>query len=192
MEEIKIKIASKTYNVKVAQTEDERETGLQNVKELPENSGMLFVFEEPQEVSMWMDETLIPLDIVFIDEEMNVINIHQGVPNSKDMMTENNVCYVLEVNINSGISVGDELEFSGSSQVKKAAMHVLDSNGNSQMELEGGERIMSRANTNVLIKFAKKADVTKNDNDYRALGKRILKFLNIQNGLEPEYVESKK
>lgn len=52
MEEIKIKIASKTYNVKVAQTEDERETGLQNVKELPENSGMLFVFEEPQEVSM--------------------------------------------------------------------------------------------------------------------------------------------
>ena len=106
-------------------------------------------------------------------------------------MTANDVSYVLEVNQNSGISIGDDMEFSNGSKLKKSAMHVLDSEGNSQMELKGGERIFSRKNTKTLIKFAKKADVTKNDNDYRALGKRVLKFLTIQDETPSEYVESK-
>jgi hypothetical protein len=45
------------------------------------------------------------------------------------------------------------------------------------MELEGGERIFSRKNTKVLIKYAKKAYKTKEDKDYKALGKRLFKFL---------------
>ena len=55
-----------------------------------------------------------------------------------------------------------------------------------------GERIFSRANTKTLIKFAKKAASTNNDNDFRALGKRVFKFLATQDSNEPQYVESKK
>lgn len=70
-------------------------------------------------------------------------------------------------------------------------MLVLDPNGETQMELDGGERIFSRANTKVLIKFAKKAFASQNDNDYKALGKRVFKFLQVQSENSPEYVKSK-
>ena len=46
MKECKIEIGNKTYNVKVAQTDQEQSDGLQSVASLPNNEGMLFVFEE--------------------------------------------------------------------------------------------------------------------------------------------------
>ena len=192
MKEIKIKIGSKPYEVKIAQTDEEKEKGLQGVNELPENEGMLFIFDEAEDVSFWMKDTSIPLDIVFIDDELNVISVYQGIPESEEFITEKNVTFVLEVNQNSGINVGDELEFSPDKEVSKDKMLVLDSEGNPQMELEGGERIFSRANTKTLIKFAKKAYSTQSDNDFKALGKRVFKFLDIQDNNEPEYVSINK
>ena len=50
MEETNIKIGSKRYKVKLAETPKDQEDGLQNVSELPENEGMLFIFDKPQEV----------------------------------------------------------------------------------------------------------------------------------------------
>lgn len=191
MKSTEITIGSKKYTVVIAQTDEQREKGLQGVTNLSENEGMLFIFDEPSEVSFWMKDTLIPLDIIFIDEEMTVISVHQGVPNNENLITENNVSYVLEVNPKSGIESGDELEFSSSNEINKNKMHVLDVDGNTQMELEGGERIFSRVNTKILIKFAKKAAVTQNDNDYKALGKRVFKFLQVQTETDPEYVQSK-
>ena len=138
-----------------------------------------------------MKDTKIPLDIIFIDEDLQVISVHQGIPDSEDFITENNVNFVLEVNQNSGIKSGDELEFSPESKVDMNKMQVLDSSGNVQMELNGGERIFSRSNTKTLIKFAKKASATQKDSDYKALGKRIFKFLETQSNNEPEYVEQK-
>lgn len=191
MKEINIKIGSKEYTVKVAKTGDEKEQGLQGVTELPENEGMLFEFDEPDEVSFWMKDTLIPLDIIFIDDDLNVISVNQGNPESEEFITEKNVTFVLEVNQNSGIKPNDELEFSPNSKMNKEKMLVLDSNGNSQMELDGGERIFSRSNTKTLIKFAKKAFSSKNDNDFKTLGKRVFKFLETQDTNKPEYVASK-
>lgn len=188
MKEIKIKIKDKTYSVKIADTDETREEGLQNIKTLPENEGMLFIFEEPQTVSFWMKDTLIPLDIIFINEELQIISVSQGEPETENPHQENDVAYVLEVNQGSNIQPGDELEFSPNTTNK---MQVLNSSGESQMELEGGERIFSRPNTKSLIKFAKKAFATENDNDYRKLGKTVFKFLQIQDSNEPEYVQSK-
>jgi hypothetical protein len=133
-----------------------------------------------------MKDTEIPLDIVFIDEDLKVINTHQGIPNSEEFMTEDNVAFVLEVNINSGIKKGDEIEMQ--SDLKTKQMLVLKNDGTSQMSLDGGERIFSRVNTKTLIKFAKKADSMKRDSDYKALGKRVFKFLDEQDNKEPEYV----
>jgi hypothetical protein len=132
-----------------------------------------------------MKDTLIPLDIVFINEELEVIHVEEGVPNTEDLITKDNTLMVLEVNKNSGILKGDDLIFDKDIDTE---MLVLDENGESQMKLKGGERIFSRPNTKILLKFAKKAYFTKKDNDYKALGKRLFKFLEIQDSNDPEYV----
>ena len=51
MEEIKIKIADKQYKVKLAETEKDHSKGLQGITELPEDEGMLFIFDDPDEIS---------------------------------------------------------------------------------------------------------------------------------------------
>ena len=58
---INIQINDKTYKVKEAKTPEEREKGLQGVKELPSDEGMLFYFDPPEEeCSFWMKDTPIP------------------------------------------------------------------------------------------------------------------------------------
>lgn len=187
----KITIGGQSFKVEIAISEEEKEIGLANRHSLDKDKGMLFVFDEPDEVSFWMKDTKIPLDIIFINDDLTVISVFQGEPDSEDLITESNVAFVLEVNQNSGIKSGDELEFVTDSQINKDKMLVLDPNGETQMELDGGERIFSRANTKVLIKFAKKAFASQNDNDYKALGKRVFKFLQVQSENSPEYVKSK-
>jgi hypothetical protein len=60
------------------------------------------------------------------------------------------------------------------------------------MNLKGGERIVSRRETKILIKKAKKAEASKTDGAYRALGRYIFKVLKRQDSREPEYVDSQK
>ena len=181
-----IHIGDKEYDVKEAHTEEEKRKGLQGVTELPKNEGMLFFFDEPQEVSMWMQNTLIPLDIIFIDEDNEVIKVVQGIPNNETPIVVQDTLYVLEVNVNSGIKEGDELEIEDDGPIMK----VLAQDGTSQMSLFGGERIFSRKNTVVLIRKAKKADKTKSENDLRALGRYMFKCIKGQDERPAEYVKS--
>ena len=190
MKNIEIEIGSKKYNVDIARSEEEKEKGLQDIDNLPDNKGMLFVFDESDEVSMWMKDTKIPLDIVFINEDLEVLSVYKGEPYSEEIISEENVVFVLELNADSGIKKGDELEFTTDEKINKK-MLVLDKDGKSQMELVGGERIFSRPNTKTLIKFAKKAKSTELDRDYRELGKRVFKFLETQDDNGSEYVELK-
>ena len=191
-----IEIGGKQYKVELAETEAEKEEGLQGIKDLPDDQGMLFVYNEPQTVGFWMKDTLIPLDIIFIDEDQEVISIYQGKPEDKTIVEEDNVKYVLEVNQNSGIEEGDELEFEDSeeedeSNSKQPPMQVIAPDGSVQMELQGGERIFSRRSTKILIKKAKKAEASKLDKDYKALGRYIFQELDRQDDRKPEYVQSK-
>lgn len=190
---MKVRVNNKEYDVEVARTEEEKEIGLSNIEYLPDDEGMLFIYDTPQEVGFWMKDTLIPLDIIFINDEEEVISVHQGIPNDETPIIEDDVLYVLEVPAGSGIKTGDEIEFEDEENSKPLnnKMLVLNENGEVQMELEGGERIFSRKNTKVLIKFALKADKTKQDKDYKNLGKKIFKFLDIQESNNPEYVELK-
>ena len=194
MEKKTIKISDKTYNIVIVKSDVEKAKGLQDFEKLPEDEGMLFLLDDDDKdednlVWFWMKDTKIPLDIIFLDEDYEVTSITKGEPLSETPIYGEGD-YVLEVNPDSGINIGDELEFV-ESEDESGKMHILDSKGDTQIVLEGGERIFSIPNTKILIKFAKKADLMKNDNAYKALGKRVFKFLTIQDSNPVEYVEQK-
>ncbi len=188
---VDITIGDKKYKVEIADTSEKQEKGLMGRESLPEDQGMLFIYDEPQDLSYWMKNTLISLDIIFIDDDMEVVSVKQGQPMSEEPITEDDVQYVLEVNSNSGIEEGDQLVIEDSDD-KEYSMHVLFPDGSTQMNLKGGERIVSRRETKILIKKAKKAEASKTDGAYRALGRYIFKVLKRQDSREPEYVDSPK
>lgn len=187
-----IKIGNKEYKVKEAKTEQEKIKGLQNVEKLPKDEGMLFYFDPNEEISMWMKDTKIPLDIVFINDDQEVTKVHHGKPKDITLISSPETAYVLEVNENSGIKVGDELDLEDDSD---PVMKVLAPDGSTQMELWGGERIVSRRETKILIKKAKAAEAVKEtpqfENKCRSLGKYIFKVIKGQDTRPAEYVENK-
>lgn len=98
------------FMVSVADTDYKKMYGLMNLDYLPENFGMLFHFDKTQVVTMWMKNTLIPLDMLFIDDQGNITSIeHDAVPNSLEIISsEKPVQKVIE--INGGLSERLEIE----------------------------------------------------------------------------------
>lgn len=186
---ITITLGNKSFNVLEAKTEEEKRKGLMNITSLPKDAGMIFYWEEPQRVEMWMRDTKIPLDIIFINEDQEVVSVKQGKPDDDTLLSEDNIMYVVELNVNSGVQVGDDLEFDNDDD--GPVMKVLAPDGSTQMELWGGERIVSRRETKILIKKAIKAYKSKEDKDYKTLGKYMFKVLHKQDNRKPEYVTKK-
>lgn len=188
---MKIKIGEKEYSVEIAETEEEKEKGLQDSHYLPEDEGMLFIYENSEDIGFWMKDTFLPLDIIFINDDLEVISIAKGVPESEDVHEEQGVKYVLELNEDSGVKVGDELSFVDDNDNPTSKMLVLDENGDTQLELDGGERIFSRKNTKTLIKLSARAYKSKKDSNYKSLGRKIFQYLKEQDERDVEYVEVK-
>ena len=72
-----------TVTAEVADTEDARQQGLMYREQLAEGEGMLFVWTDEAIRSFWMKDTLIPLDVAFLDRAFTVINISQMDPQSE-------------------------------------------------------------------------------------------------------------
>lgn len=102
--------------VEIADTDETRRTGLMFREEMAADHGMLFVFDETRMVSMWMENTLIPLDMLFIGEDGTIRTIGRNTkPLSRDIVSSKEpVRYVLELNGGAaarlGIEVGDRVE----------------------------------------------------------------------------------
>lgn len=194
MEKTKIKFKNEIYDVLIFENEWEKEQGLQNVTEMENTEGGLFIYDEPQTVSYWMYNTDIPLSVIFFNEDQEVISEHKGIPNDETPIEENNVQYVLEINPRDDIKVGDTFEFvdkENGADLQTNKMYVYGSDGNVQAEIVGGERIFSITNTKTLIRMAKRAYTTKKESDYKRLGKKLFEYLSIQDSNTPEYVERK-
>jgi uncharacterized protein len=76
--EIVTKTGVHVFSVEMATTEEEKTTGLMYRKELAEGKGMLFDFTPEQEVSMWMKNTYIPLDMIFIGADGRILRIAEN------------------------------------------------------------------------------------------------------------------
>jgi uncharacterized membrane protein (UPF0127 family) len=87
------------FKVEIADEPLERNVGLMNRKKLGPREGMLFVFEQPRIINMWMKNTLISLDMVFISDNGTVVKIaERTVPHSLDLITSGEpAAYVLEL-----------------------------------------------------------------------------------------------
>jgi uncharacterized membrane protein (UPF0127 family) len=113
----KIIVGKTPLRVEVAVTLEKQERGLMFRQSMPENEGMLFVYKEPQEMSFWMRNTFIPLDIAFVDADGIILNIHQAKPldDSIHYRSAGAAKYVIETNqgwfSRHGIRPGDKVTF---------------------------------------------------------------------------------
>jgi len=76
--EIATKSGVHVFSVEMATTEEEKQNGLMWRKELPDGKGMLFDFSPEQQISMWMKNTYIPLDMIFIRADGRILRIAEN------------------------------------------------------------------------------------------------------------------
>ena len=88
------------YHVEIAKTSEEQAEGLMHRLELKKNEGMLFLFDNEKKASFWMKNTLIPLDIIFINKNGSINKIYKNtIPKSlKRIISKGKVLAVLEIN----------------------------------------------------------------------------------------------
>ncbi len=113
-----IKINGNAWNVEIAADDTSRTNGLSNRKALYNRGGMLFVFDRMANQSFWMKDMLIPIDMIFFDNNWKIVLIESNLqPNSFPKIFGNKVKsqYILEVNageaVSYGLAVGDQAIF---------------------------------------------------------------------------------
>jgi uncharacterized membrane protein (UPF0127 family) len=114
------------FDVELALTPTEMSTGLMFRNDMDDDKGMLFFFGQEQELSFWMKNTLIPLDIIFIKADGTIHYVHENaIPHDlTSIPSQGLVISVLEINAGLsrklGISVGDK--------IKHALFRVIEQN----------------------------------------------------------------
>lgn len=90
------------FQVEIADTDATRQMWLMYRESLPSQSGMLFVFDTSYPHGFWMKNTLLPLDMIWIDEDKKIVDIQTAIPCNADpcpsYIPSGNATYVLEIN----------------------------------------------------------------------------------------------
>lgn len=116
----KISINGVIVDVELARTQEEHTQGLSGRAALPENQGMLFVYDKPDLYSFWMKDMHFPIDIIWIGSDKKVVEVLKNVqPESfpEIFQTQKPAQYVLEANAGFaeryGVKVGTEVDLQG-------------------------------------------------------------------------------
>jgi len=111
---------NKCFNVEIADTPEKRRAGLMNRESLAIDSGMLFTFEKEGIYNSWMKNTLIPLDIIWLNKDNEIIFIKENAQPCRTEQCETfgpekKAKYMLEINgglaEKIGVKTGDEIKF---------------------------------------------------------------------------------
>ena len=111
------------FRVVIAESNKERRQGLMHIDFMEENEGMLFIFNPPRKVSMWMRNTPMTLDMIFINKEGEIITIENSATpySTKGIPSNGSIKWVLE--INGGLS--EHLNIKTGDSVKLTAIRAL-------------------------------------------------------------------
>ena len=112
---IKLSAGMHVIQAELAQTPDQRSTGLMFRKTMGTNDGMLFAFEQTGQQCFWMKNTLLPLSVAFISDDGSIANIDEMEPQTLDShCSTKEVRYVLEMNsgwfAKRGIKAGTKIQ----------------------------------------------------------------------------------
>ena len=108
------------FYIELAETQEQRSRGLMYRETLDQDKGMFFIFDEEKEHSFWMKNTLIPLDIIWINEDKEIVDIKKDVQpcvqeECQIFKPSNKAKYVLELNAGqsekTNIKIGNRLIF---------------------------------------------------------------------------------
>ncbi|MCR9177156.1 MAG: DUF192 domain-containing protein [Alphaproteobacteria bacterium] len=111
--------ARHVFQVEVADEPEERRVGLMHREEMARDEGMLFAFSRTEIIRMWMQNTILPLDMIFANREGRIVHIHENaVPfSTAEINSRRRALYVLEVNAGVaealGLAPGDRLVGAG-------------------------------------------------------------------------------
>ncbi len=113
------------FSAWIAADDPSRERGLMYVRALPPGQGMLFLFDEPQYAAFWMKNTYLPLDLIFIAKDGQVVNVARGKPHSLNPIpSAGPVTGVLELAAGSaeriGLVPGNRVRWSGGAVGKRS------------------------------------------------------------------------
>lgn len=101
------------FNVEIADNRETRELGLMFREKLDEDSGMFFIFENEGSYPFWMKNTLIPLDIIWIDSSGKIVDIREAIPCESEPCQiyyhADSAKYVLEINKGLSAELGIEI-----------------------------------------------------------------------------------
>ena len=108
-------VGSETFVLEIAYRPEDQETGLMNRKSMPADHGMIFVFPAERNLTFWMRNTLIPLDIVYADRGGKVVSVKQMKPLDESVVPSHGpAMYAIELNADAaarvGVKAGDVLK----------------------------------------------------------------------------------
>lgn len=95
------------YTLDIAATGDQQQCGLMYRESMPKNAGMVFPFDPPRKATFWMDNTPLPLDLIFVGPDNRVLNVLPGKPFSRDLIPSAGVtAAVIELNLGEADRIG--------------------------------------------------------------------------------------
>lgn len=114
--QVQVSVADKQLSLELAQSYEARARGLMHREHLCSDCGMLFEYTDPRVISMWMKNTLIPLDVAFVDKQGRILVIKPMQPHDLTPVdSEQPASYAWEMNqgwfAQNGIQAGDQVSF---------------------------------------------------------------------------------
>jgi uncharacterized membrane protein (UPF0127 family) len=92
------------FDLQIAADDPTRQKGLMFVRSMPQDQGMIFDFQQPQQTAFWMHNTYLPLDLIFVDAEGRIANIAHKAPVCNDNPVPGRGFIRAVIEINAGVA----------------------------------------------------------------------------------------